>query len=140
MFDGYLVGFIDGSDVWEFPQKYLAKEPVITPEQRTDAQAYRDAAADLHRVVIDNHKTKIELTMISGLTLAQKAEIDDIMRKGLISGVERKYAMRFWDDDPVAGGHYDTGDFYLADPSYTYKTVGSGSLVYNSFTYTFVQY
>lgn len=140
MFDGYLVGFIDGSDVWEFPHQYLAKDPVITPAQRTEAEAYRDANNDLHRVTIDNFKTKIELTMISGLTLAQKTEIDHIMNKGLIIGVERKYRMRFWNDDPVSGGAYGTGDFYLADPSYTYKKVESGSLVYNSFTYTFVQY
>lgn len=134
-FKGYILKF--GNTV--FPQKYLAQNPTFTPYQRTEAEAYRDANNDLHRVTIDNHKTKIEFSTIPEITLEQKIEIENAMKSGLLNEVERKYRVTYWNDD-ING--YVTGDFYISDISYNYVKVNTikNTLVYDSISYTLIEY
>lgn len=136
-FQGWLLKF--GSTL--FPHKYLAQEPVFTPAQRTEAEAYRDANNDLHRVTIDNFKTKIEITTLP-ITLDQKIEIEAAMRAGLQNSVERKYQIKYWNDDPESphSNDYAQGDFYLADVSYTHRRIERNTIYYDSIKYTFVEY
>jgi hypothetical protein len=136
-FQGYLLKF--GSTV--FPHEYLAQGTVFTPKQRTEAEAYRDANNDLHRVTIDNHKSKLEITTLP-ITLDQKIEIETAMRAGLQNSVERKYTITYWNDDPESqnSNNYATGSFYLSDVSYTHKRIESGTIHYESVKYTFVEY
>ena len=137
-FDGYLIAFGTPSNGYTaFPHEYMAKSPVFIPNQRTEAEAYRDANNDLHRVTIDNHKTRIELTTLPGLTNFQKAEIETAMSEGLLNTVERKYHIKFWNDDVNA---YREGDFYLADVSYTYRSISARSIVYEEIKYVFIEY
>lgn len=141
-FEGYLIKFkggVSSGDPSSFPHKYLAQDPIITPYQRTEASAYRDANNNLHRVTIDNHKSKIELITMSGLTLAQKQELERAMHAGLLNSVERKYHVEYWNDDPDVND-YTEGDFYLADVSYTYRSIADGTIVYNTIKYTFIEY
>lgn len=112
---------------------------MITPDQRTEAEAYRDANNNLWRVTIDNHKSKLEFTTISGLTLEQKNEIETDMLQGRINAVERKYYLQYWNDD-VDVGDYEWGYFYLADISYTIRKINSNTIVYDSITYTLIEY
>lgn len=136
-FQGYLLKF--GGTL--FPHKYLAQDPVFTPCQRTEAEAYRDANNDLHRVTIDNHKTKFELTTLP-ITLEEKLEIEAAMQAGVVSAVERKYYITYWNDDPLSDGanDYRTGYFYLADVSYTHRSITASTIIYESIKYTFIEY
>ena len=136
-FRGYIVkfGFI------VLPHKYLAQNPIITPCQRTELHAYRDANGELHRVTIDNPKTKIEIVTLP-LTLAEKTEIETAMNAGLINALERKFFVEYWNDDPTVNGGvgYRSGYFYLADVSYTYERITTNSIDYGAITYTFIEY
>lgn len=133
-FQGYLLKFGDTI----FPHKYLAQNPVFTPNQRIEAQAFRDGNADLQRVTINNHKSKFELTIVP-ITLEEKIEIEDAMYAGLENIIERKYHITFWNDD-VHVNDYRTGDFYLSDVSYSPTVIKDGTICYDSIKYTFIQY
>ena len=133
-FQGYLLKF--GNTV--FPHKYLAQNPVFTPNQRVEAQAFRDGNADLQRVTINNHKSKFELTIVP-ITLEEKIEIENVMYDGLIDMIERKYQITFWNDD-VHVNDYRTGDFYLADVSYSPTKIKDGTICYSEIKYTFIEY
>lgn len=136
-FQGWLLKF--GNTV--FPHKYLAQDPVFTPKQRTEAEAYRDANNDLHRVTIDNHKTRFEIETLP-ITLDEKIEIETAMRAGLQNAVERKYFVRYWNDDPESddSNDYSSGFFYLTDVSYTHRHFDRTTIYYDSIKYTFVEY
>lgn len=138
-FKGYLIKFNSTGNTSTFPHEYLAQKPTITPYQRTEAEAYRDANNDLHRVTINNHKSKLEFTTIPGLTLEQKTQLETDMLQGRINAVERKYYLQYWNDDIDVEG-YEWGYFYLADVSYTIRKINSNTIVYDSITYTFVEY
>lgn len=142
-FQGYLLKFQNAptnpTDEAVFPHKYLAQKPKLKPNIRTDSEAYRDANYDLHRVTIQNHKSKLEFTTIGDITLEQKIEMEVAMRKGLVNELERKYCIKFWNDD-VGENQYTTGEFYLVDPEYTPIKITSSTIVYDAITYTFVQY
>lgn len=134
-FKGYLLKF--GNAV--FPQKYLAQSPTFTPNQRTEAEAYRDVNNDLHRVTINNHKTKIEFSTIPNITLEQKIEIENAMRSGLINEVERKYSITYWNDDI---NDYKSGVFYISDISYNIVRVDTkrNTIVYDAVSYSLIEY
>lgn len=133
-FQGYLLKF--GNTV--FPHKYLAQNPVFTPNQRIEAQAFRDGNADLQRVTINNHKSEFELTIVP-ITLEEKIEIENVMYDGLIDMIERKYQITFWNDD-VHVNDYRTGDFYLVDVSYSPTKIKDGTICYGEIKYTFIEY
>lgn len=137
-FQGYIIKF--GST--EFPHKYLAKNPVFTPQRRTEAEAYRDANNDLHRVTIDNHKSTLDIELLPGLTLEEKIIVESAMNGGLLNTVQRKYNITFWNDDPCGAyaNNYISGDFYLADVSYSYEKITSSTIIYDKIKYKFVEY
>ncbi len=138
-FKGYILMFGSDEKGASRFQHYLAQNPTFTPNQRTEAEAYRDADNNLHRVTIDNHKTKIEFSTISDITLEEKQEFESIMRSGLIDSVQRKYRVTYWNDDINA---YKSGDFYIADTSYSIVKVDTkaNTLKYDSISYTLVEY
>ena len=138
-FKGYLIMFGNNETGARKLLKYLAQNPTFTPYQRTEAEAYRDANNNLHRITIDNHKTKIEFATIPNLTLEQKQEIDSIMKVGLINEVERKYSVTYWNDDVNA---YVTGDFYIPDTSYNLIKIDTdkNTIFYDSITYKLIEY
>lgn len=133
-FQGYLLKFGDTI----FPHKYLAQNPTFTPNQRTEAQAYRDGNNNLHRVTIDNHKSKFEITTLP-ITLEEKIECETAMYSGLENIIERKYIITFWNDD-VHVNNYQTGYFYLSDVSYSPTKIKDGTIYYDSIKYTFIEY
>lgn len=138
-FKGYLLMFGNNETGAKRLSKYLAQSPTFTPYQRTEAEAYRDANADLHRVTIDNHKTKIEFATVPSLTLEQKQEIESIMKVGLISEVERKYSVTYWNDDVNA---YVSGEFYIPDTSYNPIKIDTdkNTITYDSISYKLIEY
>lgn len=138
-FAGYLLKFAYGETEAVFPHKYLAQKPKLKPNQRMEAEAYRDAAANLHRVTLDNHKSRMEFTTVSGVTLEQKIEMETAMAAGLINTTQRKYHLEFWNDD-VGVNDYTEGDFYLVDPEYSPIKITDETIVYDAVKYVFVEY
>lgn len=134
-FEGYLLSF-DGT---VFPNKYLAPGQSFTPYQRTELEAYRDANNDLHRETIDNHKTKFEITTVSNITLEEKIEIETIMQHGLENDVERKYRVKYWNDD-IGVNDYKEGLFYIPDPTFSHQKISGNTIIYDSLTYKFIEY
>lgn len=134
-FRGYLLKF--GNT--EFPNKYLAQDLESTPFRRTDAEAYRDANNNLHRATIQNHKSTYELITIPGITLEQKIEIENIMNSGLVSEIERKYYVEYWNED-IGVNNYCTGYFYIPDPTFRRQKIKGNTIVYDSLRYEFIEY
>lgn len=132
-FKGYLLKF--GDTV--FPHKYLAQNPKLTPYQRTEAEAYRDANNDLHRITINNHKSKLEFTIVEGITLEDKIQIKSVMENGLIDEVQRKYSVTYWNDDINA---YSTGEFYVPDIQYSIRKITDKTIIYESVTFELIEY
>lgn len=134
-YDGYLLKF--GNTI--FPNEYLAQGHETSPFRRTDAEAYRDANNDLHRVTIDNHKSTFTLTTVPGLTLEQKIEIENVMLQGLQNSIERKFRVTYWNDD-LGVNDYVTADFYIPDPTFTIQKITNDTITYDALTYEFIQY
>lgn len=137
-FQGYIIKF--GST--EFPHKHLAQKPVFTPCRRLEAEAYRDAAADLHRVTIDNPKSTLTVSLVSGLTLEEKISIEAAMNEGRVNALERRFLITYWCDDFCVSdaNNYRTGEFYLKDVSYTYEKITNSTIIYDTIEYTFTEY
>ena len=134
-FKGYFLKFGDTI----FPHEYLAQGSDSTPFQRTEAEAYRDANDDLHRVTIPNHKSTFKITTIPQITLEEKIEIEEVMSRGLLNSIQRKYRVEYWNDD-IGVNDYCTGDFYIPNPTFSRTKIIDNTIIYDSLTYEFIQY
>lgn len=131
-FKGYLLKF--GNT--EFPHKYLAQSPTFAPNQRTEAEAYRDANNDLHRVTISNYKSKLEFSTIP-VNLEEKMEIQNCMAAGLIDSVQRKYRVTYWNDED---NEYKTGMFYVPDVKFNPRKITSDTIEYDGISFSLIEY
>ena len=134
-FKGYFLKFGDTI----FPHKYLTQGNEATPFQRTEAEAYRDGNNDLHRVTFGNHKSTFKITTIPGITLEEKIEMENVMSRGLLDSIQRKYQVEYWNDDIVVND-YSTGDFYIPNPTFSRTKIVNNTIVYDSLTYEFIEY
>ena len=133
-FQGYLLKF--GSEV--FPNKYLDFDnQASTPNQRAEAEAYVDANNELHRITLPKYRTKIEYNTIDDLSLADKIAIQDVMSKGLVDAVQRKYLVTYWNDETNS---YETSNFYIPDTTFQIKKITSDNVIYRSFKLTLIEY
>lgn len=131
-FRGYLLKFGDVI----FPHQYLAQKPTLTPNQRTEAEAYRDADNNLHRVTISNFKTKLEFSTIP-VNLDEKIEIQNCMREGLIDNVQRKYRVTYWNDEE---NNYQTGLFYIPDVQFSPISITADTIKYDGISFSLIEY
>ncbi|MBQ1659043.1 MAG: hypothetical protein II059_04285 [Clostridia bacterium] len=133
-FQGYLLKF--GSEV--FPNKYLDFDnQASTPNQRAEAEAYVDANNELHRITLPKYRTKIEYNTIDNLSLADKIAIQNVLSKGLIDSVQRKYLVTYWNDETNS---YETSNFYIPDTTFQIKKITSDNIIYRSFKLTLIEY
>lgn len=133
-FQGYLLKF--GSEV--FPNKYFDFDnQTSTPNQRAEAEAYVDANNELHRITLPKYRTKIEYNTIDDLSLADKIAIQDVMSKGLVDAVQRKYLVTYWNDETNS---YETSNFYIPDTTFQIKKITADNIIYRSFKLTLIEY
>lgn len=134
-FEGWLIKF--GSTA--VPNHYLEGYK-DTPNQRLEIDAYRDAAALLHRETSPNYKSKI-IIPIRKLYLGEKIVLKAIIDSGIVDGGERerKVSMTYWNSEDL---DYKSGVFYMADISYEVKHVNERKLdmVYEPFEITLTEY
>ena len=133
-FQGYLLKFGDT----EFPNNYLDFDnQASTPNQRTEAEAYVDANNELHRITLPKYRTKIEYNTIDNISLADKIAIQNVLSKGLIDSVQRKYLVTYWNDETNS---YETSNFYIPDTTFQIKKITADNIIYRSFKLTLIEY
>ena len=136
-FEGYLIKF--GSV--NMPNKYLVLDGwQATPNQRLEADAYRDANGLLHRETLPNYKTEIVLS-VAELDLAEKIEFQSIINQAMLNVTERKVDVTYWNDETNEYVHSSSG-FYLLDIKWTITHVDEDDkdIIYKAFTVKLIEY
>lgn len=133
-FNGYLLKF---GNV-KFPLKYLMVSSYsAAPDQRTELQTFRTEDNQLHRIISPSYKTQIDFQTIPNMTNYEKTEMFKVFRNGLVSDIERKYKVEYWNDETDT---YKTGYFYMPDISFTIKQIDGSSLIYDSVSISLIEY
>lgn len=141
-FEGYLLKFGDQ----QLENRFIAYENYkVTPDQRLEVEAYRDANGLLHRITAPQTKTKIEFNTRSGINLNEKIQMFNQINKGLVneptSRHQRKYSINYWDDE---NNIYKSGIFYMPDVEYTIRVILedgiNSNIIYNPIRIAFIEY
>ena len=139
-FKGYLIKSAEVDDLI-FPEKYISLESYeSTPDQREEVEAYRDDyTRDLTRVTADGMKSKVEFSLLDGLTLEQKMEVQDFFNKSMVDEKERKVHIEYWDDEK---NEYKPAYFYYPDIKYQIIRIDKekNTLIYKAIKYTLIEY
>ena len=130
-YSGFLLKF--GGRV--FPNGYFL-EYESTPDQRLETDAERDSTGYLNRSTLPNGKTSLSFSTHI-LNLDEKIAVQSVFRSGLISAVERKYRVTFWDDEI---NDYKTSDFYMPDVKYQIMDADASTIRYNPITFELTEY
>lgn len=118
--------------------QYLAVEGYKnTPDQRQDKDSYRDGYGVLHRQVLPNVATTLELTTRDGLTVDQVIAFKNAIATGITNSMERKVTLTYWNDERMA---YCTDTFYMPDMTFVHSRIQDGTSIYKSTTFKFVGY
>lgn len=133
-FQGYLLKFGDTI----LPNRFLKFDSyTVTPNQRTELEAYRDDyTQELFRVTSEGVKTKIEANT-PPMYLEKKLEFQEYLANGLEDELQRKYKVTYWNDET---NEYKTGYFYIPDTAYSIYAIWRNSIFYNSFKLTLIEY
>lgn len=133
-FQGYLLSFNDAN----LNNKYISlKSFKVTPNQRLEIEAYRDANSLLHRVTSPNFKTKIDFTTVAGLTLSDKEDMFNTINTGLINSNQKSYNIVYWNDDTSS---YRQGIFYMPNVEYTIRRISDTDIIYEPIRIAFIEY
>lgn len=97
---------------WKIPFDYIGLDGYkITPDQRQDLDPYRDGNGVLHRNVVPNMPTKIEITTPI-LTHNQVRTLIDTLRGQFTDPAARRCQVTYYD---VETDTYKTADMYVPD-------------------------
>lgn len=133
-FLGYLLSF-NGS---QLDNKYISlKSFKVSPNQRLEIEAYRDANSLLHRVTSQNYKSKIEFTTIGNISLSDKDAMFNTINNGLINSIQKSYNVTYWNDDTSS---YKQGVFYMPNIEYTIKKISNDDIIYEPIRIAFIEY
>ena len=120
--------------------KYLAVEGYkCTPDQRQDKDSYRDGEGVLHRNVLGNVATTLELTTIDGMSMTDMQAFMNALRTGMTNDAERKVVLTYWNDERMS---YCTDTFYMPDMTFEHRNVDptTNTPIYKSVTFKFIGY
>lgn len=139
-FRGYLLKF----GTKQLLNKYIEyKSYKVTPDQRLEIEAFRDANYLLHRVTSPNYKTKIEFNTRGNMSGEEKVALFNEMKNGLVNEQQRKYNIQYWDMEKEQYITSATG-FYMPDIQFTIKKItddGENSkIVYEPIRIAFIEY
>lgn len=125
-FKGYLLKF----GRVEFPADYLLESSYrCIPSQRTVLDEYRDGDNITHKEIDEHYKTRVEVDTDSYLDLNTKAEIQEIIKAGLLDETQRLYQITYWNDETNT---YQTGKFFMDDIPYTILSTTDDNIIYDS--------
>ncbi len=137
-FEGWLIKF--GEVV--LPNSYLLADGwESTPNQRMEADAYRDANMLLHRETSENFKSLITLN-VREMTLEEMTAFKNVIGLATLPGSdkkERRVTVTYWNDETMM---YATGTFYMPDIKYSIHYVDEEEcdIEYNPFTVELIEY
>lgn len=139
-FRGYLLKF----GIKQLENKYIEyKSYKVTPDQRLEIEAFRDANSLLHRVTSPHYKTKIEFNTRGNMSGEEKVALFNEMKNGLVNEQQRKYNIQYWDMEKEKYITSETG-FYMPDIQFTIKKItddGENSkIVYEPIRIAFIEY
>lgn len=137
-FNGWLIKF--GEVV--LPNSFLLADGwESTPNQRLEADAYRDANAFLHRETIGNTKTKLIIT-IRDMNLNERIAFDNVINIASLpeeDKKQRRVLLTYWNDETLS---YSSGVFYIPDITYKIHTIDdvNNDIEYGSFSLQLIEY
>ena len=137
-YNGYLIK-LGGANGTILPVKYMKAESYsCTPDQRMEAQAYRDVEGGLHRVTCAHTASKIEFET-PYMTNTERAALNALFAANFSSAQERKIVIQYYDD---ATDTYKEGTMYMPDVQYTIYKVDNTkkTILYNPVRYAFIEY
>lgn len=137
-YNGYLIK-LGGANGTILPVKYMKAESYsCTPDQRMEAQAYRDVTGALHRVTCTHTASKIEFET-PYLTNTERAALNALLSAAFSNAQERKLVIQYYDD---ATDTYKEGTMYMPDVQYTIYKVDNTkkTVLYNPVRYAFIEY
>jgi len=137
-FEGWLIKF--GNVI--LPNSYLLADGwKSTPNQRMEADAYRDASMLLHRETSGNFKTSLTLE-IRDMTLEEMSAFKNVIGLATLpesARKERRVAVTYWNDETL---NYCSTEMYMPDTAYSIHYVDEEEcdIEYNSFTLELIEY
>lgn len=130
-------GYLLKAGSTEIPLRYIRYDTYnIQPRQRQDLDPYRDVNGVLHRNVVENMPSVIQFNTPT-MTSAELQDFLDIIRSNYDSTKERKLSLTYYDMETDS---YRSGDFYMAQPSFTIHQILDGKILYDEVTINFIGY
>lgn len=139
-FSGYLLKIGTGNSAVEFPMKYISYDTYsVTPNQRQEQKASRNAKGLLVRVTLSHMPVKIEFETNDGMTNTDVAQIGTLLRGKYIIQKERKLNITYYDPEEDT---YKTAQCYMPDVQYKIKNIdkANNKVYYNKLRYAFIEY
>lgn len=138
MFDGFLLYGKSGNNYIPFPHQFIKKDSVsISPELRTELQAYRDGTNYLRRITSPNRKADIKFTLVK-MTQDEMEVVQNWFRSCISNLQEAKLTIRMY--KPNLNGYADLGFFYKVDETYNISCIKNNKLYYNEMDIEFIMY
>ena len=134
-YGGYLIKV--GSS--ELPLKYIQYQTYsITPNQRMDLEAERDATGVLHRTTVEHQATKIEFDT-PYLTNSEISALNSLIQSAWSDSASRTLSVSYY--DPETDG-YKTATCYMPDVSFTIYNIDTAKnkVLYAPVRYAFIEY
>lgn len=121
----------------KIPLKYIRYSSyAITPQQRQDLEAARDATGVLHRTTVANRPSKIEFET-PYLTNTEISALTQIFTDSFTNSAQRKVFVSYYNPETDS---YLTGDFYMPDATYTIYQINGTTITYAPVRYALIEY
>ena len=137
-FNGYLIK-VGGSSGTELPMKYIKLDGYsITPNQRMETEAKRDATGVLHRTTVSHTASKIEFNT-PNITNKDVDNMMTLFRTNWSSSLERKLKLQYYD---MESDSYKVGDFYMPDIQFQISRIDKTNniIYYQETRIAFIEY
>lgn len=130
-------GYLLKAGSTEIPLRFIRYDTYnIQPKQRQDLDPYRDVNGVLHRNVVENMPSVITFNTPT-LSSDDLQDFLDIIRNNYDSAKERKLPLTYYDMETDS---YKSGDFYMAQPSFTIHQILNDKILYDEVTINFIEY
>ena len=137
-YQGYLIK-AGGSSGTIIPTKLMQPSAYkVTPDQRMESKASRDATGYLNRTTVSHVATKIEFETIY-LTNTELTGLMAIFGAHFTDTLQRKLTINYY--DPETDGYRDA-DCYMPDADYTIYQVDNvnNTITYEPVRFAFIEY
>ncbi len=117
------------------PNKYIKLSSYdVTPNQRMEVEASRDATGELHRCTCPHTASKI----VFNTPYLRGADVENLNALlGLENNIERNVQLEYFDTETQK---YKQGKFYIPDTQYSIHCEKDNDLIYKPIRYAFIEY